>query len=482
MIFNSFEFIFFFPIVVVGYFLIPHKYRWLWLLLGSYYFYMAHEPELVILLLISTLVDYYCGLQMGSAGVRHKKWYLALSIVVNIGILITFKYLAFFTASIEQFFNFFGITMSDRENYGSYTMDRIILPVGISFYTFQTLSYTIDVYRGKISPEKHFGKFALYVAFFPQLVAGPIERAGRLLPQLKAKLKPHVPSIKKGLTYMAWGFFLKVVVADRLGIYVDVAHSDPEQHHGLPLFIAALFFGCQIYYDFSAYTAIAIGAAKVFGIDLIHNFDRPFFSTSFKEFWNSWHISFIQWLRDYLYIPLGGARVGKLGALRNVFIVFFIVGLWHGANWTFVIWGLINGLLLVLEVVTQKQREQLFKFLRLPNIVVRFGSWTFVMAFLALSLIFFRSASVDDAMLYYTNMFNITNWHVNILDNYFELIMSFVFIFSIHYIHYIKGNNRIHELLMVKSSSARWALYVGCILVFILFAINRQNAFIYFQF
>ncbi|MGB5693501.1 MAG: MBOAT family O-acyltransferase, partial [Flavobacteriaceae bacterium] len=367
MIFNSFEFIFFFPIVVVGYFLLSYKYRWLWLLLASYYFYMAHEPELVILLLISTVVDYYCGLRMGSVGARNKKWYLVLSIVVNIGILITFKYLAFFTASIEQLFNFFGITVSDKENYGSYTMDRIILPVGISFYTFQTLSYTIDVYRGKISPEKHFGKFALYVAFFPQLVAGPIERAGRLLPQLKAKLKPHVPSIKKGLIYMAWGFFLKVVVADRLGIYVDVAYSDPEQYHGLPLLIAALFFGCQIYYDFSAYTAIAIGAAKVFGINLIHNFDRPFFSTSAREFWNRWHISFMQWLRDYVYTPLGGSITKKILVIRNVIIVFFIVGLWHGANWTFVIWGLLNGALLMLEVVTEKKRKRWFRMLRLPS-------------------------------------------------------------------------------------------------------------------
>ena len=482
MIFNSFEFILFFPIMVVGYFLLPHKYRWLWLLLGSYYFYMAHEPELVILLLISTVVDYYCGLRMVRVKQHNRKWYLVLSIVVNIGILVTFKYLAFFTASVEQLLNFFGIIVSDRQHYGSYTMDRIILPVGISFYTFQTLSYTIDVYRGKIEAERHFGKFALYVAFFPQLVAGPIERAGRLLPQLKAKLKPHIPDIKRGLIYMAWGFFLKVVVADRLGIYVDVAHSDTEQYHGLPLFIATMFFGCQIYYDFSAYTAIAIGAAKVFGIDLIHNFNRPFFSTSFREFWKSWHISFIQWLKDYLYMPLGGAHLNKLLALRNLFIVFFIVGLWHGANWTFVIWGLINGLLLVLEVVTQKQREWLFKTLRLPNIIVKFGSWIFVMAFLALSLVFFRSASVNDALLYFSNMLNISNWHVNILDNYFELILSFVFIFSIHYIHYTKGNDRIHELFMIKSSMGRWALYIGCVLIFVLFAINRQNAFIYFQF
>ncbi len=480
MIFNSFEFIYFFPIVVVGYFLIPHKYRWLWLLLGSYYFYMAHEPELVILLLISTSVDYFCGLRMSSPNVRHKKWILALSIVVNIGILITFKYLGFFTASLEQLLNFFGITLADREQYGSYTVDRIILPVGISFYTFQTLSYTIDVYRGKISPERHFGKFALYVAFFPQLVAGPIERAHRLLPQLKAKLKPHIPDIKKGLIYMAWGFFLKVVVADRLGMYVDIAYSDPELYHGLPLWISALFFGFQLYFDFAGYTAIAIGAAKVFGINLMQNFNRPLYVNSFSQFWARWHISFMNWLRDYLYAPL--VKNAHLKGAIALLIVFFVVGLWHGANWTFVLWGVINGFFLFFERVTMRLRKRLFSALRIPKTIVDLGGNFVVMGSLALSLVLFRSPSLSEAWSYYGNMVHITSLRVNIMQNYVELFISFVLILLVQAIHFRYGNDNIHQLVTGRAMMFRWTLYIAFAILFVLLAVNRQNAFIYFQF
>ena len=481
MLFNSFEFLLFFPIMIIGFYVLPHKYRWLWLLLGSYFFYMVHEPELLILLLISTIVDYFCALRMVHVNQSMKRLYLYTSIVVNIGILFVFKYLSFFTTSIEGLFSFFNLNINN-EQAGSYHFNQILLPVGISFYTFQTLSYTIDVYRGKIMPEKHFGVFALYVSFFPQLVAGPIERASRLIPQLKKEIRIHLPNLKKGLIMIAWGFFLKVVVADRLGVYVDAAFEDPEFNHGLPLFIGSFFFAFQIYYDFSAYTSIAIGTAKTMGFDIIQNFNKPYFATSISEFWKRWHISLMDWLKDYIFIPLGGSRGSKLKVIRNVLILFFIVGLWHGANWTFIIWGILNALLLILELSTNGIRKQIFKSLKIPKSIINLLGWCTLAVCLSIPLIFFRSPSASDAILYFKNMINITGLHVNILNNYFELILSFIFIIGVQTIHYFKGNDKIYEMVTNKSTPIRWSIYLSYILIIVLFAINRQNTFIYFQF
>ncbi|MCF7560789.1 MBOAT family protein [Sabulilitoribacter multivorans] len=482
MLFNSFEFLLFFPIVIFGFYLLPHKYRWLWLLLGSYYFYLAHELELVILLFISTCVDYFCGLKIPSASKAHKKLYLLISIFVNLGILFAFKYLSFFTTSLQGVFAFFGVDIPKSENLGSYSFDQILIPVGISFYTFQTLSYTIDIYRGKIKPEKHFGVFALYVSFFPQLVAGPIERASRLIPQLKKKVNINISNIKKGLIMMAWGFFLKVVIADRIGIYVDAAFIDPERNHGLPLYIAALFFAGQIYYDFSAYTSIAIGAAKIMGVDLIQNFDRPFFATTVASFWKRWHISLMDWLKDYLFIPLGGSKGSKLKTVRNVFILFVAVGLWHGANWTFIIWGALNAVILILEFVTTPLRRRVFKSLRLNQQTINLLARIFGVNFLLITLIFFRSASTADAFSYIKQMFNITGLHVNILNNYFELALCLILIITVQTIHYFKGNDKIYELVTNRPKYIRYSMYTAYIFIIVLFAINRQNTFIYFQF
>ncbi|WP_233783275.1 MBOAT family O-acyltransferase [Flavivirga eckloniae] len=468
--------------MIIGYYLLNHKHRWLWLLLGSYYFYMVHQPELAILLFISTTVDYFCALKMAHARQSMKKLYLCISILVNIGILFSFKYLSFFTSSIQDVLAFFGIAISETQNTGAYSFNQILIPVGISFYTFQTLGYSIDVYRGHIKPEKHFGYFALYVSFFPQLVAGPIERASRLIPQLKTLATVNLDNIKKGLVLIAWGFFLKVVVADRLGVYVDAAFEDPEFNHGLPLFIGSFFFAYQIYYDFSAYTAIAIGAAKVMGIDLVQNFNRPYFSTSISDFWKRWHISLMDWLKDYIFIPLGGSRGSKLKIIRNVLILFFVVGLWHGANWTFVIWGIINAILLIIEFSTNGIRKRIFKALKLPQIAINILGWCAIVVLLSIPLIFFRSPSVADAILYFKNMFNITGLHVNILNNYFELFLCFALMIAVQTIHYFKGNDKIYELVISKSTPIRWSIYMCYVLTIVLFAINRQNTFIYFQF
>ena len=480
MLFNSFEFLLFFPVVFIGFFITPYKYRWIWLLAASYFFYMAHSPELVILLLISTTVDYYAALRMARATASIRKYYLLLSIAINIGMLCIFKYLAFFTNTINQLLVFSGIGNSNSNVLGTYSFSQILLPIGISFYTFQTLSYTIDVYRRKIEPETHLGWFALYVCFFPQLVAGPIERASRLLPQLKQQTQLYLPNIKQGLVTMAWGFFLKIVVADRLGLYVDEAFKNAQSPHGIALFLGALFFCFQIYFDFSAYTAIAIGTAKTLNIDLMQNFNRPFFSTSAAQFWKRWHISFMHWLRDYLYQPL--VKNYKLSRVTAILIVFFVNGLWHGANWTFIVWSLLNAILLVIEVGTNRIRQQLIKKLKLPQKVVAFLGWAIIGCYLMLSLVFFRATSIEHAVVYIKSMFQFGSLHINILNNYIELAICFVLIVLVQTVHYFKGNNKIHELVIGKPTYIRWSIYISFITIISLFAINRQNTFIYFQF
>lgn len=480
MLFNSFDFIVFFTVVVLMYYILPFRFRWLFLLMASYYFYMASEPVMVLLLMASTLIDYFCGIQIhGSSSQKRKKWFLLLSIGANVGILIAFKYLFFFIDSFNQVLAFFGIAYADH-HIQSYNVSQILIPVGISFYTFQTMSYTIEVYRGNMEPERHLGRFALFVAFFPQLVAGPIEKATRLLPQLKKDIKPDLAEIKKGLALMAWGFFLKLVVSDRIGVYVDYVYDDPENNQGIPLVLGAFLFIFQIYYDFSAYTAIAIGAAKVMGINLTHNFNRPLFATSISSFWRRWHISLTHWIRDYMFFPL--RRSGKLSRVSSTLIVFFIMGLWHGANWTFVIWGALNGIFLVIELGTGKVRSKLFKKIGFPQWLLNIGGWAISAICLTFSLIFFRSSSFKEAMIYIKNMFQIHNLHFNVLNNYLEIVLIALLVIGVQIVHYFKGNNRIYELINIRSPYLRWGLYTLYILLFCLLAINRQKTFIYFQF
>lgn len=480
MLFNSFDFLFFFLIVTVIYYTIPHSYRWFLLLVSSYYFYAVLEPSLLILLWISTLVDYYCGMRMSKEeNQKNRKIFLLTSLTVNIGLLVGFKYLHFITSNFFDLIEFFGYELAQNTRLDNIIFSQILLPVGISFYTFQTMSYSIDIYRKKIKPEKHLGKFALYVSFFPQLVAGPIERANRLLPQFYEKIVFNIENIKKGIAFIAWGFFLKIVVADRLGVLVDEAFADPNKYHGVPLIIGAFFFAFQIYYDFSGYTSIAIGSAKVLGIDLMRNFNRPFFSKTASEFWQKWHISFMQWMRDYIYTPLRkDLKISRLGA---VFIVFFINGLWHGANWTFVVWSLLNGLFLVAEIATKKIRFRIFSFLKIPKRTINFMGGCTVIGFVVSSLVFFRATSIHHALFYYYNILRIRNFNI-ITENYLEISICVLFIIVVQFIHYFKGNNGIYEFVEGKPSVIRWGIYIGYVFVFVLFAVNRQNTFIYFQF
>ena len=482
MLFNSFDFLFFFPIVVIIYYLLSHKHRIIWLLFTSYFFYFYWEPSLVLLLLTSTIIDYYCGIKIHeSKNKKISKRFLQLSIFINLGLLFFFKYLGFFSETTNILLQFFGIETNSIIPLQSYNVKQILLPVGISFYTFQTMSYSIDIYRKQIQPERDFIKYALYVSFFPQLVAGPIERAGRLLPQFYKKIAINTEIIKQGIIMMAWGVFLKLVVADRIGIYVDLVFENPSIYKGLPLILGSYFFTFQIYFDFSAYTIIAIGAAKIIGIDLMHNFNKPMFAKSMAQLWLRWHISLLNWLRDYIYSPLSKT---KLARHWKVLVIFFTIGLWHGANWTFVVWGLLNGFFLIFEVATSKARFRLIKKINLPFLKPLFTfSWWFIwFHFLVFSLIFFRAPTFKIVKEYLNNIFIINNYTINITKNRAELILSLVLIFLVQVIHFYKGNDKIYELITKRTQPVRWFIYISFILIIVLFSINRQNNFIYFQF
>ncbi|MBO4989259.1 MAG: MBOAT family protein [Clostridia bacterium] len=334
MNFNSFEFLVFLPVVLLLYWTIPHKFRWILLLVASYYFYMSWNAWLVFAILGTTVISYLSGILIGSTKKQgRKKLYVIVTLVVCLGTLVFFKYFNFLLSSVIDFLNLFSLHIESR------TLD-IILPVGISFYTFQTLSYVIDVYRGKFIPEKHFGYYALFVSYFPQLVAGPIEKPGDLLPQLREKHFLNREDMEIGFKTMVCGFFRKCVVADFCGIYVNRVFSDLPHATGLAVWIAGAFFCIQMYCDFAGYSEIAIGCARMMGVKLTKNFDRPYFSQSYTEFFRRWHITLNRWFTEYLYIPLGGNRKGKARKILNTVVVFSLCGMWHGANWTYLLWGL----------------------------------------------------------------------------------------------------------------------------------------------
>lgn len=338
VLFHSLAFLVFFPTVVALTFATPPRHRWALLLAASYYFYAAWKPEYLVLIVASTVVDYAVGLRLAETTGGRKKWLLAASLTFNLGLLFAFKYADFFGASVQAAFRAANVMVDVPAL-------ELLLPVGISFYTFQTLSYTVDVYRGEREPERHLGRFALYVAFFPQLVAGPIERSTHLLPQLKTLPAFDADRVSRGLGLMLWGFFKKLVIADRAAVFVDAVYADPERFGGPTIIAATYLFAFQIYADFSGYSDIAVGTARVLGVELMENFERPYAARSITDFWRRWHISLSTWFRDYLYVPLGGGRVAARQRLFNVAVVFLLSGLWHGANWTFVAWGVFHGLL-----------------------------------------------------------------------------------------------------------------------------------------
>lgn len=361
MFFNSIQFLIFFPIVLLIYFILPQKIRQYWLLLSSYYFYMCWNAKYAILIFISTVITYFSGFALENVKkskhelakqLKLKKVIVAISFLSNLGILFYFKYFNFILDSICKLFRVINISIEIPPF-------DVILPVGISFYTFQALSYTMDVYRGDIYAEKNFFKYALFVSFFPQLVAGPIERSKNLLKQINEPTSFKFDNFREGILLMLWGFFLKIVIADRVSIFVDTVYTDHVNYGGFYLVIATFLFAFQIYCDFYGYSNIAMGTAKILGISLMENFNAPYLSNSVSEFWRNWHISLTSWFKDYLYIPLGGSRKGKVRKYINKLIVFLISGLWHGAQWSFVAWGGINGVYQIIGEILQPVRDRI---------------------------------------------------------------------------------------------------------------------------
>jgi len=482
MLFNSFQFLIFFPIVVVFYFAIPYKYRWILLLLASYYFYMCWKAEYLFLIIASTLVDYSAGLKMGKIpDKRGRRMYLILSLIANLGLLFTFKYFNFFNASFQQLFRHFNIMIS-------LPTLKVLLPVGISFYTFQTLSYTIDVYRGNREPEKHLGIFALYVSFFPQLVAGPIERSTRLLPQFFEKMAFDSQRVKDGLLLMTLGFFKKIVIADWLAVFVNQVYNHPTNYPGLAVIIATYFFAFQIYCDFSGYSDIAIGAAQVMGYSLMLNFNRPYFSKSISEFWKRWHISLSSWFRDYLYIPLGGNRVVRYRMYLNIFIVFLVSGLWHGANWTFVVWGALHGFYLLTSIWTSSLRDRISDITGISRFPVfrRYFKVFITFHLVIFSWIFFRANSLSEAFFIITNLFSSFDLAAILSIEGFtlqHLVLSMISILILLGVELFQRNHDIRVWLGSRPKLIRWLVYYGIIMFILIFgAYDNSNAFIYFQF
>jgi alginate O-acetyltransferase complex protein AlgI len=397
MLFNSAEFLVFLSGLTLLYFLLKSSHRWLLLLIASYYFYMSWQPGYILLIAFTTLVSYLSGIYMGRTTDRkvRRKWLLG-SLVANLGVLFFFKYFNFFNHSVK------GVLDSLSIPYGFEGFD-ILLPVGISFYTFQTLSYSIDVYYGKNQPEKHLGIFALYVSFFPQLVAGPIERSENLLPQLRKKHAFDYSAISSGLKRICWGLFKKVVIADRLAVLVDTAYNSPDSQGGLTLIIATLLFAFQLYTDFSAYSDIAIGSARMLGIKLMENFNHPYVSKNITEFWRRWHISLSTWLRDYLFTPIVFAKKkwGKNAVLYSIFITFTLCGLWHGPRWTYIIFGVLQGVALALELKTVKKRKLWKEKYGSPYL---WFSWALTFAYTLFSFIFFRANNTPESFSIVTSM------------------------------------------------------------------------------
>lgn len=488
IIFNSLKFLIFFPLVVTVYFLFPHRYRHVLLLVASYYFYMVWKPEYILLILLSTIINYFLALAMDKEKDKQRnKKYLYISLISNLGILFIFKYFNFFAESLNSIFSIF------RSN-SSLPIISLLLPMGISFYTFQTLSYTIDVYRGTTKAEKNFSIFALYVTFFPQLVAGPIERSEKLLPQFYQEHKFDYYNVTNGLKRMVWGFFKKVVIADRVAIMVNTVFNNPTNYQGFPLILATILFAVQIYCDFSGYSDIAIGCAKVMGFDLIENFNRPYFSKSISEFWKRWHISLSRWFRDYLYIPLGGNRVKLSRYYFNLFFTFFISGLWHGASWTFVIWGALHGIYLIMGQVMRPIREKIVSSIKLDKLPLlhRFIQVFITFALVCFAWIFFRANSINDAIYVVKNLFVNIEQCFNIRYvvssifalglNSIETAIAFSSIGVLILVSLIQRNDSVRYKIQKLPNIVRYAVYCTSIVILITFAYVGNSQFIYFQF
>ena len=486
MLFNSFEFLVFFPIVVLIFAVVPKALRSCWLLIASYYFYMSWKPQYAILIAFSTVVTYISGILLEKRSkTSSKKLIVAGSFICNLAILGIFKYANFTLDSLSSLFGLFGLSFTDRR------LD-LLLPVGISFYTFQALGYTIDVYRGDIKAEKNFISYALFVSFFPQLVAGPIERSGNLLKQMQRIKEIRIfdyERMKNGLILMFWGLFQKLVIADRASICVNGIYNNYDGYSAFELSLATALFAFQIYCDFAGYTNIARGAAKVMGFTLMDNFRQPYLSTSIGEYWRRWHISMTTWFRDYLYFPLGGSRKGIIRKYINILIVFFVSGLWHGASWHFVAWGTVNAILQIIEDIRSRILKRFVKKdisvtlpVRIPGICINF-------VFICFTLVFFASDSVRMAANILIRIFTrpvtfmVDGFGIGTAD-WIILAAALFLLICADVIH--EAGISVIGFLDRQWIGIRFAAYAGLIWSLILFGIYGTGydtgQFIYFQF
>jgi alginate O-acetyltransferase complex protein AlgI len=482
MLFNSFEFLLFFLVVVPLHFALPQRVRWLWLLTMSCIFYMAFIPVYILILGFTIVVDYCAGMLIEAAQGARRRTFLLMSLVANIGALAVFKYYGFLTANLSQL-----LSLLDMR----YMLPalHIILPIGLSFHTFQAMSYTIEVYRGHQKAERHLGIFALYVMFFPQLVAGPIERPQNLLHQFREPHRLDYSRWAEGLRLMLYGLLKKVVVADNLGQVVNLVYTTPTHYSGPVLLLATVFFAFQIYCDFSGYSDIAIGVARLLGYDLMTNFRRPYFATSIAEFWRRWHISLSTWFRDYLYIPLGGSRASTGRVCLNLLIVFLVSGLWHGAAWTFVVWGALHGFYLVVGKLTGPWRASFRRWLGLERCPRLLAIWQAgcVFALVTVAWVFFRARSFHDAGYILTHMFNPRGFQLwailgHIALPAFEMFVALLSVGGLLVADWLLEARPQWFLGLWTIRSCRWALYLtGCYLI-VFFGYFGRVEFIYFQF
>ena len=474
MLFNSLQFLVFFPLVVCVCFVLPKRVRYIWLLIASYYFYMCWNAKYALLILFSTVVTYLSGLYMDSfkdkkkgnpTVIKRKKLCVAVSFILNLSVLFFFKYFNFAVDSLSRVLALVHIQLNQP------AFD-VLLPVGISFYTFQALSYTMDVYRGEIYAERNFLRYALFVSFFPQLVAGPIERSKNLLRQLEEPPKPDIDRIRDGVLLMLWGYFLKVVLADRIAVYVDMVYNDPVTYGGCYLIVGTVLFAFQIYCDFGGYSTIAIGAAKILGVDLMENFNAPYFSRSVGEFWRRWHISLSSWFRDYLYIPLGGNRKGKLRKYFNLMVVFLASGLWHGASWHYVVWGGLNGAYQVIGETTKPVRDKVVKALGLHRESLGHRALQMLITFVLVDFawVFFRADGFTAGLNIIKSMFTVHNPWI-LLDgslfkcgvdqkNFHLMVLCIVALMGADICKY--RGVQIHEVIARQDAWVRWLVFSVC--------------------
>ena len=461
MTFISLQFLVFFMVVTLWFFRLKNQKGRIWLLLiASCYFYMSFIPEYILILGGTIIVDYFAGIQIEKSEGSNRKFWLVLSIIANIGTLAVFKYYNFFIDNIHTGFLFFGKPLQ-------LPLLKMALPIGLSFHTFQALSYTIEVYRRKQPAERNFVVYALYVMFYPQLVAGPIERPQNVIPQLKEFRPYNWDNVKEGLARMCWGFFKKVVIADRLAMVVERTFGHTAETSSAALFMGAVFYSFQIYCDFSGYSDIALGAAKVMNIRLMENFKEPYLSGSLSEFWTRWHISLSTWFRDYLYIPLGGNRKGEWRRRMNIMAVFLLSGLWHGANWTFIIWGLLHGLFVL--ILVRKNNSDGSAVRKLLGVLFNFIVVTFLW-------IFFRAENLHAAWVYIKSICSFRGGSnyitLNPVEFIFSILIVFIMLFREKYLprHIISSNSRF------------WVYLFSMVIICYLFGVFKENQFIYFQF